>query len=162
MDLFASSDNHLRMDISYKAECQRTGHKAFRRSLTMVHLRSAYSGFESKLVIAIDVGTTFSGASYTFLIPDEIPTIYNVGRHVPQSIFAYTISLPLYGPGTKGRKIDRVTARFLPCSFTRRRVTCLRAAQRLGGWNPKRAFERSGTRYLMCLIVLTKRLALWD
>lgn len=44
----------------------------------MDHTRLSYSGREPKLVIAIDVGTTYSGASYTFLIPDQVPKIYDV------------------------------------------------------------------------------------
>ncbi|KAG8996766.1 hypothetical protein FRB90_012640 [Tulasnella sp. 427] len=43
----------------------------------MLH-RSTYSGSEAKLVIAIDIGTTFSGASYTFLRPGEEPRIFDV------------------------------------------------------------------------------------
>ncbi|KAG8929079.1 hypothetical protein FRC01_004911 [Tulasnella sp. 417] len=40
--------------------------------------RPPYSGSESKLVISIDIGTTYSGASYTFLSPGEVPKVYNV------------------------------------------------------------------------------------
>ncbi|KIO22622.1 hypothetical protein M407DRAFT_79043 [Tulasnella calospora MUT 4182] len=40
--------------------------------------RSPYSGSKSTLAIAIDIGTTYSGASYTFLVPGEIPRIYDV------------------------------------------------------------------------------------
>ncbi|KIO27477.1 glycoside hydrolase family 11 protein [Tulasnella calospora MUT 4182] len=40
--------------------------------------RSPYSGSRSTLAIAIDVGTTYSGASYTLLVPGEIPRIYDV------------------------------------------------------------------------------------
>lgn len=43
-------------------------------------MRLAYSGEESRLVIAIDVGTTFSGASYTILQPNQVPKIYSVSR----------------------------------------------------------------------------------
>ncbi|KAG9044028.1 hypothetical protein FS837_008864 [Tulasnella sp. UAMH 9824] len=46
----------------------------------MAYPRSAYSGPDTKLIVAIDVGTTFSGASYTFLKPGEAPRIYEVGR----------------------------------------------------------------------------------
>ncbi|KAG8937833.1 hypothetical protein FRC00_000357 [Tulasnella sp. 408] len=44
----------------------------------MAHPRSAYTGSESILVIAIDVGTTYSGASYTILTPDHVPQIFDV------------------------------------------------------------------------------------
>ena len=38
----------------------------------------AYDGFQTKLVIAFDIGTTFSGVSYVLLIPHETPVIYDV------------------------------------------------------------------------------------
>ncbi|KAG9009248.1 hypothetical protein FRB90_008492 [Tulasnella sp. 427] len=41
-------------------------------------LRSPYSGSQPGLAIAIDIGTTYSGASYTFLTPGEVPRIYDV------------------------------------------------------------------------------------
>ncbi|PFH48903.1 hypothetical protein AMATHDRAFT_5374 [Amanita thiersii Skay4041] len=40
--------------------------------------RQPYSGFQRKLVIAFDVGTTFSGASYAILEPGQIPHIQGV------------------------------------------------------------------------------------
>ncbi|KIO27484.1 hypothetical protein M407DRAFT_23298 [Tulasnella calospora MUT 4182] len=45
----------------------------------MASPRSAYSGSDPKLVVAIDIGTTYSGASYTFLKPEEVPRIWDVG-----------------------------------------------------------------------------------
>ncbi|KAH8832713.1 hypothetical protein DL96DRAFT_1459073 [Flagelloscypha sp. PMI_526] len=42
--------------------------------------RKPYSGTTSSMVIAFDVGTTFSGVSYTILTPGEIPTIFGVTR----------------------------------------------------------------------------------
>lgn len=39
-----------------------------------------YHGTVRRLVIAFDVGTTFSGSSYCFLEPGEIPRIYSVTR----------------------------------------------------------------------------------
>lgn len=41
-----------------------------------------YHGTVRRLVIAFDVGTTFSGSSYCFLEPGEIPRIYSVTRSV--------------------------------------------------------------------------------
>lgn len=41
-----------------------------------------YAGTSRKLVLAIDVGTTFSGVSYAILDPGEVPTIQNVNRCV--------------------------------------------------------------------------------
>lgn len=40
--------------------------------------RAPYKGVKPALVIAIDVGTTFSGASYSILTPNEIPAIVDV------------------------------------------------------------------------------------
>ena len=44
--------------------------------------RDRYSGSERKLIVALDIGTTFSGAAYAFLDPGEIPRIQSVTRHV--------------------------------------------------------------------------------
>ena len=44
--------------------------------------RALYSGPSRKLVIALDIGTTFSGAAYGFLDPGEIPIIRSVTKHV--------------------------------------------------------------------------------
>ena len=55
--------------------------------------RARYSGLSRKLVVALDIGTTFSGAAYALLDPGEIPKIQSVMRRV----------LPLIsGPGTNG------------------------------------------------------------
>jgi len=44
--------------------------------------RPIYSGLSRKLVVALDIGTTFSGAAYGFLDPGEIPTIRSVTKQV--------------------------------------------------------------------------------
>ena len=44
--------------------------------------RAPYFGPSRKLVVALDIGTTFSGAAYAFLDPGEIPTIRSVTRQV--------------------------------------------------------------------------------
>ena len=46
------------------------------------HQRQPYSGTERKLVIAIDVGTTFSGVSYALLDPGVLPQIQPVTQYV--------------------------------------------------------------------------------
>ncbi|EIW80673.1 hypothetical protein CONPUDRAFT_82796 [Coniophora puteana RWD-64-598 SS2] len=46
--------------------------------------RQAYKGYSRKLVIAFDVGTTYSGASYCVLDPGEVPTIQGVNRYPAQ------------------------------------------------------------------------------
>jgi hypothetical protein len=40
--------------------------------------RKPYKGLQKKLVIAFDVGTTFSGVSYAVLVPGEPPLIQGV------------------------------------------------------------------------------------
>lgn len=42
--------------------------------------RKPYTGQKKAIAIALDVGTTFSGASYAILDPGEIPKIYEVTR----------------------------------------------------------------------------------
>jgi molecular chaperone DnaK (HSP70) len=44
--------------------------------------RKPYKGLTRKLVIAFDVGTTFSGVSYCLLDPGEVPVIRGVSRSV--------------------------------------------------------------------------------
>ena len=43
---------------------------------------TVYAGCTRKLVVALDIGTTFSGAAYAFLDPGEIPQIRSVTRQV--------------------------------------------------------------------------------
>ena len=45
--------------------------------------RPRYSGLSRKLVVALDIGTTFSGAAYALLDPGEVPQIQSVTRQVP-------------------------------------------------------------------------------
>ena len=44
--------------------------------------RARYSGPSRKLAVALDIGTTFSGAAYAFLDPGEIPVIRSVTKQV--------------------------------------------------------------------------------
>ena len=44
--------------------------------------RSQYSGLSRKLIIALDIGTTFSGAAYALLDPGRVPQIRSVTRQV--------------------------------------------------------------------------------
>ena len=44
--------------------------------------RARYSGPSRKLVVALDIGTTFSGAAYSLLDPGEIPQIQSVTRQL--------------------------------------------------------------------------------
>jgi hypothetical protein len=38
-------------------------------------IRTPYSGPSRKLILAFDIGTTYSGAAYALLDPDEVPQI---------------------------------------------------------------------------------------
>ncbi|KAG6369857.1 hypothetical protein JVT61DRAFT_13417 [Boletus reticuloceps] len=46
--------------------------------------REPYHGLSRKLVLAFDVGTTFSGVSYCILDPGEVPKILGVSRYPAQ------------------------------------------------------------------------------
>ena len=45
-------------------------------------VRKPFSGPKRALVVALDVGTTFSGVSYAILEPGEVPKIHGVTRFV--------------------------------------------------------------------------------
>lgn len=47
----------------------------------MASSRLPYHGTERKLVLAMDIGTTFSGISYAILDPGDVPTIRGVTRY---------------------------------------------------------------------------------
>jgi hypothetical protein len=47
--------------------------------------RKPYAGFSRGLIIALDVGTTFSGVSYALLEPGEVPKFHGVTRLVSRS-----------------------------------------------------------------------------
>ena len=42
--------------------------------------REPYEGTSRKLVLAFDIGTTYSGAAYAFLDPGEVPEIDSVKK----------------------------------------------------------------------------------
>ena len=44
--------------------------------------RNPYTGGSRKLVVSLDIGTTFSGAAYALLDPGEVPKIQSVTRKV--------------------------------------------------------------------------------
>lgn len=56
--------------------------------------RKPYGGATRSLVIAIDVGTTFSGVSYAILEPGEIPKIHGVTRFPGQEHVAGNSKIP--------------------------------------------------------------------
>jgi len=56
--------------------------------------RKPYQGQTRSLVIAIDIGTTFSGVSYAILEPDTIPKIHGVTRFPGQEHVAGNTKIP--------------------------------------------------------------------
>lgn len=44
-------------------------------------IRKPHQGAGRSLVIALDIGTTFSGVSYAILEPGEVPKIHGVTRY---------------------------------------------------------------------------------
>ena len=46
---------------------------------------SPYTGPVRKLVLGIDVGTTYSGIAYSILDPGEVPKIQSITRYVDHS-----------------------------------------------------------------------------
>ena len=62
--------------------------------------RARYSGPSRELVVALDIGTTFSGAAYAFLDPGQVPQI----RSVTKQVF-----LPILDPVTIGNARDTGT-----------------------------------------------------
>jgi hypothetical protein len=51
------------------------------KTITVADMRKPYRGPTRSLVIALDVGTTFSGVSYAILEPGEVPKIHGVTRY---------------------------------------------------------------------------------
>ncbi|KAG1739210.1 uncharacterized protein EDB91DRAFT_1053992 [Suillus paluster] len=56
--------------------------------------RKPYSGSSRALIIALDVGTTFSGVSYALLEPGEVPKIHGVTRFPGQEHVAGNSKIP--------------------------------------------------------------------
>lgn len=88
MYLLVSAEEVPSPHINERCGVLRNTTHCFLGSDTMTSSRSAYTGSDCKLVVAIDVGTTYSGASYTFLKPGEVPRIYDVGGYVAQQVVA--------------------------------------------------------------------------
>jgi len=62
--------------------------RRFSLTPTMNIVRAPYSGPSRKLVVALDIGTTFSGAAYALLEPGQVPETQFVTRRVVPSIAA--------------------------------------------------------------------------
>jgi hypothetical protein len=56
--------------------------------------RQPYSGDERRLVLGIDVGTTYSGVSYAILDPGQIPEIKGVNRYPAHSLVGGDSKIP--------------------------------------------------------------------
>jgi len=63
-------------------------------------VRPAYAGDKRALVLAFDIGTTFSGVSYTLLDPGQVPHINSVTRYVSP------LTLVTKGNSTESRFLD--------------------------------------------------------
>lgn len=57
-------------------------------------VRSSYCGDKRSLVLAFDIGTTFSGVSYVLLDPGQVPEINSVIRY--SSLTSTMVATPLY------------------------------------------------------------------
>ena len=102
-------------------------------TLIMDIARTPYSGPSRKLVVALDIGTTFSGAAYSLLDPGEVPQIQSVTRQ------AFPPISELVTNGDE-REIGIRTLRILgpqkypPCCITI--MTVASVASRMG-WIPR-------------------------
>jgi len=56
--------------------------------------RSAYNGNCRKIVLAFDIGTTYSGISYSILDPNQCPSIHAVTRFPAQEVIAGASKVP--------------------------------------------------------------------
>jgi len=63
-------------------ETQRNAVYHLALTLIMAKARPRYSGHSRKLIVALDIGTTFSGAAYALLDPGQVPQIRPVTRQV--------------------------------------------------------------------------------
>jgi len=75
---------HLRPVKLNVSDCRAVTVPVRRPALTpiMDKARPSYSGRLRKLVVALDIGTTFSGAAYALLDPGKVPQIRSVTRQV--------------------------------------------------------------------------------
>lgn len=91
--------------------------------------RKPYSGNKRSLVLAFDVGTTFSGVSYAILEPNEIPKIHGVTRCV-QSLPSFTPLISL-SSASLARNMSLEATKYLLSCTTTRKATSRQVAPRL-------------------------------
>lgn len=63
----------------------------------MAAKKASYGGDTRKLVVAFDVGTTYSGVAYTVLDPGSVPQTYEVTRYAQSHCSDGNMSLTLSG-----------------------------------------------------------------
>ncbi|KAF9523664.1 hypothetical protein CPB83DRAFT_862443 [Crepidotus variabilis] len=82
-------------------------------SAPKTNARTAYSGSRRKLVLAFDVGTTFSGISYCILDPGQIPGVKSVTRFPAQETSSGASKIPTiiyYDPEGRVRAVGAEAA----------------------------------------------------
>jgi hypothetical protein len=71
-----------------------------------MHALPTFSGSLRKLVLAFDVGTTYSGIAYAILDPGETPRILGVTRYIQpnshKNLLKYLLDLQIPWPGKRG------------------------------------------------------------
>jgi len=83
--------------------------------------RKPYSGNKRSLVLAFDVGTTFSGVSYAILEPNEVPKIHGITRCV-QSLSSSS-SLISFSSASLARNMSLEATKYPPSCTTTRKAT---------------------------------------
>ena len=68
---------HRLINIDFSSQSLFSNHSYL---AAMAITRSPYKGTSRKLVLAFDMGTTYSGVAYALLDPGLIPEIKSVGR----------------------------------------------------------------------------------
>ena len=77
--------------------------------------RQPYHGARRKLVLAFDVGTTYSGISYSILDPGEVPEIKGVTRH---DVFILRLGPAHFRLGFQPRTMWVAIRKYHPFSIT--------------------------------------------
>ena len=84
--------------------------------------RGPFSGKARKLVMAFDVGTTYSGVSYAVLDPGVVPEIHGVTRYTVPQISARSVLNALLSLGSQLNKESEEIQRSQPSYTTIKRV----------------------------------------
>ncbi|TFK71046.1 hypothetical protein BDN72DRAFT_877354 [Pluteus cervinus] len=78
------------------------------RTVETRNIITCYSGTSRKLVVAFDIGTTFSGVSYCLLDPGQVPEIKGITRYPSQELTRSDSKIPSiiwYGQGAQVRAV---------------------------------------------------------